>query len=162
MKFLLMISSIFVSAILTSSFSYAHTHGHKEHSVIVQNPVIKTTPPGINNTAAYLHIKNNSDQDIALVKAESDIAQLVEIHEHTMNNGLMLMQKVESITIPANSFIEFKPGGYHIMFINLNSTISPDQKVEINLTFSNGMKQSITAIAVEQVKSSTHKMHKHH
>jgi copper(I)-binding protein len=163
MKTLLKLSIIFISTLLVVQTAYTHTLQQKPvtQDIMIHKMSVKTTPPGISNSAAYFHIMNHSEKDIRLTGAESDAADIVEIHEHTMANGVMKMQKVESIMIPAGSSVEFKPGGYHIMLIGVTNKINTGDKVDIKLTFSNGTIKKIRASASETVNSTHHK-HKHH
>lgn len=148
-----------------ASIHLANAHEHGKHgpteTLMVDNPTVKTTPPGIENSAAYFHIKNNSDKDITLVDAKSDVAKIVEIHEHAMVDGAMKMQKVKFINIPAKSSVHFKSSGYHVMFIGLNKTIKADDKVDVTLIFDDGTSKKISATAVES-KKHNHKHLKHH
>ncbi|MGH1440743.1 MAG: copper chaperone PCu(A)C [Cellvibrionaceae bacterium] len=171
----LLLSSSAISFILTSHNSLAqsqYAHNHKAHhdteknsstaeGIIIHAPIIKPTPPGITNSAAYFHIMNHSDKDIELINATSTVADRTEIHEHKMNDGVMKMQKVTSLTIPAKSTINFEPGSYHIMFINVKQAITEKQEVKLTLEFSDGSATTVTAIAKEP-KMSHGKKHKHH
>lgn len=161
--------------ILTSHGSLAqsqHTHNHKAHDdmkksssttegIVIHAPIIKPTPPGITNSAAYFHIMNHSDKDIELINATSTVSDRTEIHAHKMNDGVMKMQKVTSLTIPAKSTINFEPGSYHIMFINVKQAITEKQEVKLTLEFSDGSTTTVTAIAKEP-KVSHGKKHHHH
>ncbi len=129
---------------------------------MIHNPTIKTTPPGITNSAAYFSIMNHSEKDMSLVGVASDRAKIVEIHEHVMANGAMKMQKVESLKIPAKTTVNFEPGSYHVMFIGVNQEIKQGDKINITLTFDNGTEKTITSIAEEQPTGSHKKHHKHH
>ena len=89
------------------------------------------------NTAGYMRIENKGSQPDRLLRAESDIAEAVELHFSEMVDDVMKMRQVESIEVPPNSAVELKPGGYHIMFIGLMDTLDPGDNVEINLVFEN-------------------------
>ncbi len=136
---------------------------HKLHNelIVIQNTMIKTTPPGINNSAAYLTILNNSDKDITLTDVASDAAQLVEMHEHIMSNGAMKMQRIEPLKIEANGSVKFQPGGYHIMFIGVTQNIKDGDKIDITLSFDDGTKKIISSIAKNKYEAGEN-THKHH
>jgi hypothetical protein len=89
------------------------------------------------NTAGYMLIENNGDQSDELLRAESDIAEAVELHQSEMVDDVMKMRQVESIEVPSNGVVELKPGGYHIMFIGLRDPLDSGDKVEITLIFEN-------------------------
>jgi copper(I)-binding protein len=137
---------------------------HKKHSdalLVVEKTMVKTTPPGINNSAAYLTILNNSDAAITLIDVASDAARLVEMHEHIISNGAMKMQRMEPLTIEANSSVKFQPGGYHIMLIGVIEAINAGDKIDITLHFNNGTKKIINSIAKKQYETSEN-THEHH
>lgn len=79
------------------------------------------------NTAAYLNVTNNTDKDIKIIDVKSidDISERVEIHGYKPDDkGVKRMFKLESVTIPAKSTIEFKPGSFHIMVMGLKTTFT--------------------------------------
>ena len=111
----------------------------------VDNPYVRKVPPGQMTSASFLTIKNTNDKEISLIKATSDVAKNVELHEHVHEDGMMKMRQVKEITIPANGERILKPGGYHIMLIGLTRKIKAGDIVDINLEFNNGDKQAIKA-----------------
>jgi hypothetical protein len=106
---------------------------------------VKAIPPGTNNSAAYFNIENHSDEDIAITQVSSDGARITEFHQHVMEQGLMKMNKLDSLNIPANSRVELKPGHYHLMLIQLKQPIRPGDKIKITLGLSSGESFTITA-----------------
>lgn len=89
-------------------------------------------------SAAYMVVVNNSNAADALVKAESDVAQSVELHNVIMENNVMQMRQVEAIEVPANGQVELKPGSYHVMLIGLNRDLKEGDEVVIKLTTRSG------------------------
>lgn len=111
----------------------------------VDNPYVREVPPGQMISASFLTLKNDTDKNIALIKASSDVAKTVELHEHIHENGMMKMRLVPKIMVLANASTELKPGGFHIMLIGLQRKIKAGDKVKIDLEFDNGVKKTITA-----------------
>ncbi len=96
--------------------------------------------------AAYLVIHNNTDAADALIGASSPVAEVVEIHQSSMDDeGVMSMSRVEEIPIPAHGDAVLEPGGYHIMLINLLEPLTEGMEVEITLDFLNAGSQTVTA-----------------
>ena len=88
------------------------------------------------NSAAYMMLTNYTDADVALVGASSDVAAAVEIHLSSMGaDGVMQMQKQESVGIPAGKALELKPGSYHVMFIGLTKDLAVGDEVTLTLHF---------------------------
>ncbi len=138
-----------ILSIAISLSSYAHEdHNHDE--IIIENPRIKIMPPGVTNSVGYLTIINPTESDKTLIGISSKIAEVTEIHTHSMQDGLMKMQKVSSLSIPAQTAISFEPGGYHIMLINLLQTITEGEKIEIILTFDDGTQKKVLVSATSE------------
>jgi len=82
---------------------------------------------------------NKSNKDIYLIGAKSSGAKTLELHEHKINNGMMVMRQVKHIKVPANGMIELKPGGYHVMMIGLNKIFKAGYNIKnMELDFSDG------------------------
>lgn len=87
------------------------------------------------NTAAYLSIENDGDTDIALAGVSGDVAQAVEVHESTTDEGMMVMEEVEEVPIPAGETVMLEPGGFHVMIMNLESDLNPGDTFTLSLQF---------------------------
>ena len=86
--------------------------------------------------AAYMTIHNNTDDDDALISVSSPAAGVTEIHESSMDeDGAMAMMHVEEIPIPAHADTELKPGGFHVMLIDLVEPLAEGDDVELTLEF---------------------------
>ncbi len=110
-------------------------------AVSVIDPYVRAMPPGQKVTGAFLSLKNDSDSDRALVRAESDVAKNVELHEHVHKDGMMQMREVEKIDIAKGSTTALKPGGLHIMLIGLTRALNVGDIVDIKLIFDDGSEQ---------------------
>ena len=80
-------------------------------------------------------ISNSGDEDDRLLEVQTDLAQSVELHVTEIKNDVMTMRPVEGIDIPAGGAAELKPGGYHVMLINLQKNIKPGEKYPLTLVF---------------------------
>lgn len=98
----------------------------------------RATPPGSNTTAIYLTLMNHSDTDIDLTSVSADISDRVELHTHMNHDGMMKMQEVSSITVPADGQASLKPHGDHIMVFNLLEQLKAGKEVSLELTFNDG------------------------
>lgn len=86
-------------------------------------------------SAIYLEIRNDGKQADALVKASSDVARMVELHETKMENNVMKMSHVGKVALPAGAKTELKPSGLHIMLINLKRGLKVGDTFTVKLTF---------------------------
>ena len=98
-------------------------------------PILIAGRPG----GAYFHIKNNGAAADKLVGVTSSVSPKVEIHEHTMKDGVMKMSQVMSIDVPAGGTVELKPGGYHIMLFETINKYGPGDKIDLTLKFESGI-----------------------
>jgi len=111
----------------------------------VTAPFVRELPPTAMATAAFMTLKNQSQQDIYLTRASSTAAKIVELHTHIKENGMMKMRQVAHIKIPAKGEAHLKPGGYHIMLINPIIPLKQGEKVKLTLTFQDGSHKTLFA-----------------
>lgn len=111
----------------------------------VDNPYVRATPPNLPNSAAFMTLINNSNKDMAIVNATSNVSKVVELHTHDMKDGVMKMYQIPQIDIPANGKTVLKPGGLHVMFIGLYKPLKKGEEVTFTLEFANGKTRTITA-----------------
>lgn len=112
-------------------------------TIEVQDAYVRAVPPGQANSAAFMKIINHGADDHALLAAESDKAEVVELHTHRMDDGMMRMRQVEQIDLPAGERVTLEPGGLHVMLIGLTETLAPGDQVELTLGFDDGEKQTL-------------------
>lgn len=121
------------------------------NTVDVKNPYARAVPPGQPNSAIFMMLKNNSAKEISLIRAQSSVAEAVELHTHTMDQGVMKMRQVSAIRIPANGMTQLRPGGHHIMLIGLKQNLFEGQKISVKLHFSNG-EMAVVDLPVQKVQ----------
>jgi hypothetical protein len=114
----------------SSSSSSAAAGGPTVSGAWVRPPMGADLP-----AAGYMTITGGSAAD-ALIGAASPIAGEVQVHE-TMagGSGMMGMQEVDKIDVPAGGTLKLEPGGYHLMLMELKETPAVGSTVEITLTF---------------------------
>lgn len=104
---------------------------------------VRGLPPGQTVTAAFMTLSNDGAQAISVISVESDSAALAEIHAHVHSQGMMRMEKVSSITVPANGHFILAPGEHHLMLIDLHKPLLPTELVSITLSLSDGSTQTL-------------------
>lgn len=114
-------------------------------SIKVENAYVRATPPNLPNSAAFMSVENDLDEDISILEATSDVSKVAELHTHQMKDGVMKMYQVPKIDVPAKGKTALKPGGFHIMLIGLNHPLKAGENVTLTLKFSNGETQTIVA-----------------
>ncbi len=121
--------------------STALASGH----VMVSDPYVRAVPPGQPNSAAFMTLMNHGDSARSLVEAKSPAAKVVELHTHTMEDGMMKMRRIDKIDIPAQGSTVLEPGGLHVMLIGLTQDLNIGDKVSVTLVFANGEEQQVEA-----------------
>jgi periplasmic copper chaperone A len=99
--------------------------------VTVDQAWVRATAPGQPVAGAYLKIK--SAQAAALVAVRTPVTARAEIHEMKMEGGIMKMRPVTRIELPAGKTVELRPGGYHLMLMNIAKPLRPGETVPITL-----------------------------
>ena len=125
--------------------------------VEIEGAYARASIPNVPNSAAFFVIKNNSDKDIAITSANSDIAEKNELHTHIKENKMMKMMKIEKLVVPAKSSLELKSGGDHVMLMGLKKELKAGDEISLELSFSDGDKKSIK-VPVKDLASTMHKM----
>ena len=125
--------------------------------VEIEGAYARASIPNVPNSAAFFVIKNNSDKDIAITSANSDIAEKNELHTHIKENQMLKMMKIEKLVVPAKSSLELKSGGDHVMLIGLKKELKAGDEISLELSFSDGDKKSIK-VPVKDLASTMHKM----
>jgi hypothetical protein len=121
---------------------------------------VRAVPPGQPNSAAFMGLQNGSASDHALVSAESSASRIVELHTHVEEDGVMKMRQIEKIDIPARGDVLLKPGGLHVMLIDLNEELKEGANVSITLIFEDGSRNEIQApVRKLKMKMDKHKGH---
>ncbi len=87
--------------------------------------------------AAFMVIKNFTDEDDRLIGATTSVAMKAELHTHTMDaNGLTVMGLLEGgLAVPAHSQVELKRGGHHVMMMGLKQALNDGDVVTLTLMF---------------------------
>jgi copper(I)-binding protein len=70
-----------------------------------------------------------------LISATSTVSDDVQLHTMTMDNNVMRMREVKQIDVPANGVVELKPGGLHLMFMNIKAPLKSGELVPVKLKF---------------------------
>ena len=102
-------------------------------TVDVKDAWIRTTVQGQQGTGAFMNI---TAKDAArLVGASSPVAGVVEVHEMKMEGDVMKMRAVPSLDLPAGQTVQLKPGGYHVMMMDLKQPLPKGSTVPLTLRF---------------------------
>ena len=128
--FALALLSVFVLATAASA------HEYKIGDLEIVHPVARATPPNAPVSGGYMVIRNTGTEPDFLIGGASDFAGKIEIHEMAMDGDVMKMRQLpDGLEIPAGGEVTLKPGGYHVMFMQLKDQLQPDAKKKVTLRF---------------------------
>jgi len=114
--------------------------------VTVTDPWIRGTVQGQMATGAFMKLQ--SAKDARLVEAASPVAGVVEIHEMALQNNVMRMRAVKALDLPAGRAVELKPGGYHVMLMDLKQQMKEGETVPVTLVVESGGKRETIEVKV--------------
>ena len=120
----LKMKQLFLSALLLAALNV-------QAQVNVDKPWVRATVAQQKATGAFLQLTAASDS--RLVEVRSPVAGVVEIHEMAMEGSTMKMRAVSGLDLPAGKAVELKPGGYHVMLMDLKQTIKAGDSVPLTL-----------------------------
>ena len=103
--------------------------------VQIENAWIRPTAPGAKVAAGYMVIKNSGAAADRLVSVASPAAEKVETHVTIKDGEILRMREVKGYEIPAKGAYELKPGGAHLMLVNIKSPLTQGRKVQATLRF---------------------------
>ena len=146
-------------AIIFAAASSAQRAEKNATAPVITDAWVKTTIPGGSVSAAYMNIK--SATPLQLVKAESPVAGMVEIHDMKMNDGVMEMKALDAVNVPANKLVKLSPGGMHVMLMRVKKPITKGDKVPLTLTFEDEAKKLIVVTLDAIAKEDNAGGHKH-
>lgn len=117
--------------------------------VTVQDPYVRLAPPNAPATGAFMVIRNTGDKDVKVVKADNPVSKVTELHTHLNEGGVMKMRPVAAIDVKAKGEAVLKPGGLHVMLIDLKAPMKEGDTVPLTLTFDDGSTKKVDARVVK-------------
>ena len=102
-------------------------------TVKVEDAWVRGTVATQKATGAFMRL--TASEATRLVRAESPAAGVTEVHEMKMEGDVMKMRAIPALELPAGKTVELKPGGYHVMLLDLKAPLAKDTAVPLTLVF---------------------------
>ncbi len=118
----------------------------KSGGITVVTPWARATPGGAKVGGAYLELKAAAGIEDRLVAAKSAAAGTVEIHDHINEGGIMKMRRVDGIKLSGGQTVTLKPGGYHLMLMDLKQPLKQGGKLPLTLVFEKAGEVAVEAV----------------
>lgn len=116
----------------------------KAGDIVIETPWLRATPHGASVAGGYMKITNNGKEPDRLVSATLEGAPRVELHEMRMSGAVMQMRPLaQGIELKPGATVELKPGGYHVMGMDLTRGFKEGDRVKGTLTFEKAGKVEI-------------------
>lgn len=103
----------------------------------IEHPWARPTTAGIRNGGAYFVVHNEGSADDRLLSVSGDAAERFELHETQVDaQGVArMLPMAQGVPVPAGGNAAFKPGGLHVMMLNLRGPLVAGTKIPVVLTF---------------------------
>lgn len=125
-----------IYAIFLSLFMMAASaeHAVQLNSLKIKDPYARATVPAQKAGGGFMTIENAGAAD-KLIAVSSPVAKEMQLHTMSMEGNVMKMRQVQSIDVPAKGSVELRPGGLHLMFIDLKAQLKPGDQIPVRLKF---------------------------
>lgn len=104
------------------------------NAIKIEGAYTRATVPGQQVAGGFMKIENKGVAD-QLISASSPVAGEVQLHEMAMDGNVMKMRQVKDIPLPAGGAVELKPGGLHLMLMNIKAPLTAGETVPVKLKF---------------------------
>ena len=104
-------------------------------AVKVDDAWARATVPGQKGTGAFMSL--TAREAMTLVGVSSPVAGVAEVHEMKMDGDIMKMRAMPILDLPAGKKVDLKPGGYHVMLMDLKQPLVKESTVALTLRFKN-------------------------
>jgi periplasmic copper chaperone A len=105
------------------------------NTIVVEQPFARATPKGAMTGAAYMTLVNNGATADRLVGATTPVADKVQFHKETEDNGVSRMREVHNVDLEPGAKVGFKPGDMHMMIVGLKQPLVQGQTFSLALQF---------------------------
>jgi copper(I)-binding protein len=129
-------ASLAVAAALVLVAAPGLAQSYKVGAIQIEQPWARATPKGATIGAGYMKIVNTGGEPDRLIGGTVPFARKFEVHSMTMEQGVMKMREVkDGLEIKPGETVELKPGGYHVMFVDLKEPLKQGEDVSVTLKF---------------------------
>jgi copper(I)-binding protein len=123
-----------LSLLIIACGGNSHAQTAKAGSLQIEAAYTRATVPGQMAAGGFMKIENKGAVD-QLLSASSPVAGEVQLHEMAMEGNVMRMRQVKEVLVPAGAAVELKPGGLHLMFMNIKAPLTAGETVPVKLKF---------------------------
>jgi periplasmic copper chaperone A len=149
------IKLILIAALLLFLGGQLDAQSASVNAITVEHPWARATPKGATTGAAYMTVTNSGTSADRLVGATTPLANKIQFHTETEDNGVSRMRQVDTIDLPPGAKILFKPGNMHVMIVGLKQPLTQGQTFSLILMFEKAGSIDVT-VPVEGIGAMRH------
>jgi len=133
---LCLVAAVAVAAIAPAGAQSVAPAGASQQLPRVEGAWVRSAVPGQHGTGAFMKI--TAPRPMQLVGVATPVAGVAQVHEMKMEGDIMKMRAVPALDLPAGRTVELKPGGYHLMLMDLKQSLEAGSSVPITLLLRDG------------------------
>jgi hypothetical protein len=142
-----MMRSLLFAAVCAASIAGAAAA--EQSSIVITNAWARATPPGAKTGAAYVTVTNKGAAPDKLLSAATPVAGEAQLHTTINDNGVMKMRPVTAIDLKPGASVTLKPGGMHLMLMDMKQPLKAGDSFPLALTFAKAGKVE-TSVKVQK------------
>ncbi|RJG13353.1 copper chaperone PCu(A)C [Pseudomonas cavernicola] len=147
--------SLLLTTLLTCAWGVS-AQEYQAGDLHIEHPWSREMPTNAPTAAAYFVVHNQGTSADRLLGADTPAAGKAELHEHVHKDGLMKMQQVQAVDIPAGGEAAFASMGYHVMLFNLTQQLRDGERFPLTLHFEKAGDVKVE-VAVQKEAPAEHK-----
>ena len=133
------VTALFALSCLPFMANQVHATDYKVGSIQISQPWARATPKGASSGAAYMTVSNTGTAAQRLTCVSSDAAAECQIHEMTMDGGVMKMRPVQGgLEVKPGETVTLKPGGFHVMLVGLKGPLQVGKSLDATFKVEGG------------------------
>lgn len=149
----------------TLALSLATAFAPPAQAIEISEAWARANPPGSTLSAAFLSLQDDSGAGDRLLAASSPVAGRIELHQTSMEGDVMRMRRIDDgLPVPAGGNVELRPGGLHLMLLDLPEALTAGQRFMLQLDFeqAGSVQVQVTVRAPGASEDADHEHHHHH
>jgi len=139
---------LLVPAVMATLALPAAAKDYRLGSLVISNPYAVSREPG-GPVNVYMTVKNESGSVERIIEAYASSASRSELHQQAKAGDPQSMQELDSIDVPAGGKRELKPGGYHIVLFGMPGTLTPGDRIPLQIEFEFAGRADIEAVVTK-------------
>jgi copper(I)-binding protein len=158
-----MLNKILLLIALALPAGFVEAQDYAKGQLSIAQPWSMALPPNAPTIAAYFVISNNGPDADRLQSVDTPIAGAAQLHEHVSQDGLMKMQHVDTVDVPAGGNVTFAPMAYHVMLLDLKdrTRLIDGQTFPLTLHFQKAGDLTVSVVVLKQPPDQAAPAHAH-